>query len=126
MAFRVLRSGFALLHLPDARVIHYGVRDWRSGSALTRRTYMAVAAAYTKYIRLGDPVGLFLVAQQIGQAVTNILGNLAGGRRPIGVGRLYSLFVGVRRSFELSVDPGYAVFRVKTRGRRQTAAKARK
>jgi GT2 family glycosyltransferase len=51
IAYRVLRAGFPLLHVPGSVVIHYGLRDWRSGSALMRRTYLAVAAAYMKHIK---------------------------------------------------------------------------
>lgn len=111
MAYRTLASGYALLHAPDARVIHHGLRDWPSGRALTRRTYVAVAAAYMKYVRLADPIGVCLVAQQLGLAMLNVVRALARGRKPFGIGRLCALGVGMWRSFELDVEPGQQMYR---------------
>ncbi len=105
LAYRVLRDGWALWHLPEARVVHYGLRDWASGSALTRRTYIGVAAAYMKHARRRDIVGAFLVLQSFGMSLAHVLGSVAHRRRPIGLGRLLAHFTGVRRSFELNVDP---------------------
>jgi GT2 family glycosyltransferase len=104
MAYRVLCAGWSLLHEPDAVVVHYGLRDWSSGSDLTRRTYMAVAAAYTKHARCGDPVGAFLVAHSAWLAAVNIAASAAKRRRPLGIRRLTAHATGIRRSFEMGVD----------------------
>jgi GT2 family glycosyltransferase len=104
MAYRVLVAGWSLVHVPAARVLHHGLRDWASGSTLTRATYMAVAAAYTKHARRGDAVAAFLVLQSLGMSAATVLGSLVRGRRPLGVGRLLAHFTGIRRSFELRVD----------------------
>jgi glycosyltransferase involved in cell wall biosynthesis len=111
MAYRVLAAGYALLHLPEARVLHYGLRDWKSGVALTRRTYLAVAAAYMKHARLKDLVGLWLILHQMWLALVNLLDALVHLRKPFGFSRLGALFVGSLRSFELGVDPRHAVYR---------------
>lgn len=104
MAYRVLCAGWALLHEPRAVVVHHGLRDWGSGSDLTRRTYMAVAAAYTKHARCGDPVGALLVAHSMALAVGNIVGCIARRRTPVGIRRLTAHITGIRRSFEMGVD----------------------
>jgi glycosyltransferase involved in cell wall biosynthesis len=110
MTYRMLRAGWSLLHVPEARVVHHGLRDWASGSALTRRTYMAVAAAYTKHARRGDVVATFLVLQSMGMAAANFGDALLHRRRPTGWGRVIAHFTGVRRSFELKVDPERLVY----------------
>jgi GT2 family glycosyltransferase len=104
MAYRVLCAGWALAHEPAAVVVHHGLRDWKSGSELTRRTYTAVAAAYMKHARAGDPVGALLVAHSMWLATLNMGDALLHRRRPTGAGRLFAHFTGVRRSFELDVD----------------------
>lgn len=111
LTYRVLLHGYGLLHLPAARVVHHGLRDWRSGSALMHRTYIAIAAAYMKHVRLWDAVGLALLLQEIWRAVANIVNNVAHRRAPVGLRRLSGLLVGVFRSFELEVDPRRAIYR---------------
>jgi O-antigen biosynthesis protein len=111
VAYRVLASGKALLHVPEARVLHHGFRDWRSGSLLTRRTYIAIAAAYTKYVRLGDRVAILLLLQQVQVAALNVVTCLLRGNRPLGLRRLFGLAIGIIRSFELGIDRRTASYR---------------
>ena len=111
MAYRVLAAGFALLHIPEARVLHRGLRDWDSGGKLTRRTYLGVAAAYMKHVRRHDIVGVCLILNEVVLAAANLLDGLAHWRKPFGFGRFGSLFVGIVRSFELGMDTGHAVYK---------------
>ncbi len=104
LTYRVLASGYTLLHVPDAQVVHHGLRDWRSGRRLVRQTYVAIGAAYMKYVRMCDFVGVLLLAEEVGLAIGNILTNLARRRGPFGFGRLAGLLLGAWRSFELEVD----------------------
>jgi GT2 family glycosyltransferase len=108
LAYRALAHGFALLHVPDARTTHHGLRDWKSGSALIQRTYVAIGAAYMKHVRMRDPVGILLFSQELFRAVENITRNVAHRDRPIGFGRLRGLLVGAVRSFELDVERQHA------------------
>lgn len=110
LTYRALTRGFALVHLPEARVVHHGLRDWQSGSGLIHRTYIAIGAAYMKHVRLWDPVGVALLLQEVWLAVANILQNVARRRGPFGFGRLGGLFVGIWRSFELRVERRHAVY----------------
>lgn len=103
-AYRVLKAGYPMLHLPEARVLHYGLRDWSSSSQLTRRTYLSIAAAYFKHVRCGDLFALYLLGQQLAAATANLARRLATRRPPFGFGRLAYIFVGMFRSFERPVD----------------------
>lgn len=111
--YRVLAAGYGLLHVPESRVLHAGFRDWRSGGPLIRKTYVAIGAAYMKFVRRGDPVGPVLLLQQLWLAVENVVRCAAARRRPLGLGRLGGLLVGMWRSFELEVDPRLALYRPK-------------
>jgi len=104
LAYRVLKAGHSIVHEPAAEVMHWGLRDWESGKALTRNTYLAIAAAYYKHVRCGDWFALYLIFQEVLAAVGHVLSRLARGRGPFGFGRLAYLFVGVVRSYTLRVD----------------------
>jgi GT2 family glycosyltransferase len=103
-AYRTLKSGAHIVHVPSAEVVHYGIRDWTSGKRLTRTTYLAVSAAYFKHARCWDAVGLYLVVHEAGRAAREIAKSALGRRRPLGVGRLAYLGVGIARSFDRKVD----------------------
>ncbi len=104
LTYRVLSRGYAVLHVPEARTVHHGLRDWQSGSGLIQRTYVAIGAAYMKHIRMHDPIGVLLLLQEVYRAVANIARNMARRRGPFGFGRLRGLLVGALRSFELDVE----------------------
>ncbi len=110
LTYRILCHNYALLHVPDARVVHHGLRDWKSGSGLMHRTYIAIGAAYMKHVRLRDAVGVLLLLHEIGQALANIFSHVVQARGPYGFGRLGGLLVGMRRSFELGVEHSRAVY----------------
>lgn len=116
LAYRVLLAGYALLHIPEARVLHHGLRDWQSGSVLTRRTFHAVAAAYTKHVRRRDTVAVCLLIQQMWMSSFAILMNLLHLRRPLGIGRLAALFIGTWHSFRLDIEPYIALYKPKSNG----------
>jgi GT2 family glycosyltransferase len=111
IAYRVLAAGYALLHIPEARVVHYGFRDWASGGRLMHHTYLGVGAAYVKLARLGDPAAACVYLQQVWFALMNLLSSAVRLRRPFGYTRLRALLVGGRRSFELAVDPTNRCFK---------------
>ena len=118
LTYRVLSHGFSLLHLPEASVVHHGLRDWDSGSGLVYRTYVAIGAAYMKHIRLGDAVGIVLLVQEVFLALANIMRHVVRRRGPFGFGRLRGLLQGVWRSYELAVEPGRATYRTPLRASR--------
>jgi glycosyltransferase involved in cell wall biosynthesis len=111
ITYRLLRAGHAVLHVPESKVLHHGLRDWQSGSPLMRKTYIAVAAGYMKYARVNDFGGVCLLLHEVRLAVMNVLDSMIHLRRPLGVGRLAALFVGMWRSFELDIEPRTVVYR---------------
>jgi GT2 family glycosyltransferase len=111
--YRVLGAGYALLQVGEAEVVHYGLRDWDSGSRLIRRTYVAIAAAYMKHVRMGDPVAMLLLLQQGWLATLNLVQHAVARRKPLGLGRMAALFVGLRRSFDLEIDADRVLYRAR-------------
>jgi hypothetical protein len=121
LTYRVLAAGFALSHVPEAEVVHDGHHDWSAGGQIIRGTYLAIGAAYMKYARLGDWVGTLLLLDEVRLATANLVVNLVRGRRPLGVGRLGCLIVGMWRSFELDVDRQSGLFVRSSRDARPNA-----
>jgi hypothetical protein len=105
LTYRVLSKGYALLHVPEAWVVHHGLRDFRTGRGLVFGTYVAIGAAYMKHVRSRDPVGIVFLLFETWLALANIARNLVKRRGPFGFGRLSALLVGMYRSFELGIDP---------------------
>jgi GT2 family glycosyltransferase len=105
LVYRVLLSGYDLLHLPKARVDHFGFRDWSEGRNVIRGRYRGVGAAYAKHLRQGDPVAALLLARELGMALANVADQVVSLRRPFGFGRVWSLLRGMRESLAYPVDP---------------------
>jgi GT2 family glycosyltransferase len=110
LTYRVLAKGYAVLHVPEARVTHFGWRALTTSGGLMRRTYVATGAAYMKHVRLRDGVGVLLLGQELGRASLNIGHNLVRRRGPFGFGRLGGLLVGMWRSFELPVEREHLLY----------------
>jgi hypothetical protein len=115
LTYRVLAAGYALQHLPEASVVHNGIRDWRTGGRFIHQTYVGIAASYTKHVRRGDLVAVLLLAQQTWLATANIAQHVMRLRGPFGFGRLAGLLVGMWRSFELDVDPAHILYQKRSR-----------
>jgi GT2 family glycosyltransferase len=110
LAYRVLSKKFALLHVPDAKVVHHGLRDFRTGRGLVHGTYIAIGAAYMKHVRSRDPVGIVFLVYEVLLALSNICVHVVKRRGPFGYGRLSALLVGTWRSFELDIDRRLPVY----------------
>jgi hypothetical protein len=54
MTFRVLKRGYTVLDVPDARVTHYGVRPWTALARERRAIGVALGAWHAKWVRLGE------------------------------------------------------------------------
>jgi GT2 family glycosyltransferase len=113
LAYRILREGYALWHVPGASVIHHGFRDWQAGGSLMRRTYLGIAAAYMKHLRRGDAVAVLLLLQQTWYCGENLASSLFNRRKPLGFGRVAGLISGCRRSFDLRVEPSSRLYRLR-------------
>lgn len=112
-AYRMLKGGYTLYHVPEAVVDHYGLREWHGSSRLITSTYYAVGAAYAKYLRCGDAVGALLLGQQMAFACGEISKNLVRLRRPLGLRRVTHLVRGATRGFFSPVDRRTVRFVVK-------------
>jgi GT2 family glycosyltransferase len=103
MTYRILRAGYSVINTPDAPVLHRGFQTFAQGKTLVRATYLAISAAYMKYLRLGDlailPTLLYLwVFQCISWTDLLLL------RKRSGLGRFLYYGWGLIVSFHFQID----------------------
>ncbi len=99
-AYRLLRDGAAIAHIPEASVMHRGFRDFVDGAGYSFATYRGIGAAYATHLRDGDPAALALLAQQfllIGLGMARAIVR----RRHLGVSRLRGLTAGIARGLRM-------------------------
>ena len=89
---------------PNVSVIHNGFRSWSDGSRLAQGYAIGTAAAYTKFVRLGDPVAAALLMLEIGRYSGRAIDRIVHCRRPTNVNAVLYRLVGCRRSFDYHVD----------------------
>jgi hypothetical protein len=109
MAYRILRSGYAILNVPDAYVIHHGFRAWGEGALLMRKTGQAVAAAYFKHLRAGDIAILPTLLIEGWRTIS--WSRLIRLKRQSGLGRFMGYLSGICVSFRYSVDKPRRLYR---------------
>jgi len=105
LLYRVIGSGYALLLLPEAQLTHHGFRNWEAGARVIRGRFHGIAGAYTKHLRLGDPVAALVLMKHFSLALANVLSRAISLKRPLGLGRITALFRGFRASFTYQIDP---------------------
>ncbi len=99
LAYRLLRRGYAVLHVPDAVVDHHGVRAWAEGRQYAFRTYRGIGAAYALHLRRGDPWAAGLLAQQFALVLGGMAASLVRRGRPAGVAKVAGLLAGIGAGF---------------------------
>ena len=109
MAYRILRSGYALLNVSDAHVTHHGFRDWAEGATMMRKTGQGVAAAYFKHLRAGDIAILPTLLVEGWRTIS--WSHLIRLKRQSGLGRFVGYLSGICVSFRYSVDKQHRLYR---------------
>lgn len=108
MTYRMLRAGYTIASVPSICVTHHGFRTWEEGRTLMRRCSIGVAAAYTKYVRLGDmavlPTLIFEWIRCISWSRLLLL------QRRAGVRRFLAFTQGIILSFRYTIDPDKRIY----------------
>jgi GT2 family glycosyltransferase len=65
LAARALASGWWVLQIPDAYVIHHGFRTWLQGRSLTRRDWYGIGAAYAKQLKCHNLAIVPVIAHEV-------------------------------------------------------------
>lgn len=102
LAYRLLKAGYALLHVPGAVADHYGVKRAAEGTQYAFHTYRGIGAAYAMHLWAGDPVAALLLLQEAARIGFGMAGAMLTRRGPFGVAKLRGLASGVVRGWHIS------------------------
>jgi hypothetical protein len=104
--FRVLRAGLKIVNAAEVSVDHLGVRAPGVESQRLMRGYgVGTGAAFFKHVRLGDRDAMGVYLGFVGANVQRVCASLVRGKRPVGLGYLFSFLSGSLRSYKFRVDP---------------------
>lgn len=124
-AFRMFRAGQCVLLAPEVKVDHYGSRTHDQWTGTMKAYGIGDGAFYSKHIRCGDPLALWLFAKVL------LINNARRVKRALEDRRwpadeyTPSLFVGVRDGAKFAVDREKRLYREKRAGQmRVTEANA--
>lgn len=115
LAIRLLLRGHAVVHQPDAEVVHHGFRTFEQGRTLVRGYAYGSGAVYTKLLKRGHPSAIPSLARAVhGLIVEPALGALRQGAAPPIAGRVRHLVRGMWGGLRTPVEPGTDMFRSPT------------
>jgi glycosyltransferase involved in cell wall biosynthesis len=105
LAARALASGWWVLQIPDAFVVHHGFRTWAQGRSLTRRDWYGIGAAYAKQLKCGNLGIVPVIAHEV--LWFGLMKPVAGflvGRRRNGLRRIGYFVSGFVAGLRTAVD----------------------
>jgi GT2 family glycosyltransferase len=110
-AFRTYRAGMAVLLAPEVTVDHYGTRTKDQWVGTLKNYGIGDGAFYSKHIRCGDMLALWLFARQIARARARQIKLLLRERRWHDDPYADNLFVGVRDASKFAIDRKFRLYK---------------
>lgn len=105
LAFRIVRLGFQLQHVAEARVVHHlGFRPWAQATPQVLGYARGQAAMYTKHLRCGDMLAARLLVVDGWRRARATGANIVRRRRPVGVRQLRAYVGGLVASAAVPID----------------------
>jgi GT2 family glycosyltransferase len=108
-AYRVYRSGMAVLLEPDVKVDHYGTRTQEQWPGTLKAYGIGDGAFYSKHIRCGDPRATWLFATLVVRMGLRQVKRRLEGRPRDEYGA--NLFAGVRDAWKFGIDREFRIYR---------------
>jgi GT2 family glycosyltransferase len=103
--FRVLKGGLKVVNAEEVIVDHLGIRARGEDAANLAKSYaLGTAAAFFKYVRLGDPDGTAMYLRHLVGCGRLVLANMIRLNRPIGLGYALAFASGSIASLRYRVD----------------------
>ena len=104
-ALRSLIRGYEITNVAASSVVHYGFRDWNSGSKMIQNAFYGIGASYVKPLRCGIVGGLPVYMEiLISQCILHVIGRTLSFRKPFGFHRLTSYLQGTRDGWRHPID----------------------
>jgi GT2 family glycosyltransferase len=110
-AYRVYRSGAAVLLVPDVKVDHYGSRTGDQWPATMKAYGVGDGAFYSKHIRCGDPLAMMLFGKVLLLSGARYAKTALLERKLRDDDYTPNLFVGIRDAAKFAIDPKHRLYR---------------
>jgi GT2 family glycosyltransferase len=122
-AYRVYQSGAAVLLVPEVKVDHYGTRTQDQWPATMKAYGIGDGAFYSKHIRCGDPLAMWLFAKVLlrvgGRQVKSLIKERSFKQDDYGA----NLLTGIRDASKFAIDKRYRIYQ-ETRDAKMTVSEA--
>jgi glycosyltransferase involved in cell wall biosynthesis len=122
-AYRVYRSGAAVILAPDVKVDHYGSRTGEQWPATMKAYGVGDGAFYSKHIRCGDPLAVMLFGKLLLQQGARYAKTLLLEQKIRDDVYTPNLFVGIRDASKFAIDRKLRLYR-ETRDAKMTVTES--
>ncbi len=122
-AYRTYRSGAAVILVPEVKVDHYGSRTEDQWPATMKAYGIGDGAFYSKHIRCGDPLALWLFSKALLRLGAKQVKSLVLTQRLREDDYTPNLFVGIRDGSKFAIDRKLRLYR-ETRDAKITVTEA--
>jgi GT2 family glycosyltransferase len=116
-AYRVYRSGAAVLLVPEVKVDHYGSRTSDQWPATMKAYGVGDGAFYSKHIRCGDPLAMMLFGKVLLTAGARYAKTALLERKLREDDYTPNLFVGIRDAAKFAIEPKLRLYRETAKGK---------
>jgi GT2 family glycosyltransferase len=111
IAIRALLAGYYVYETSTVAVKHFGFRSWQQGRQLTRRNFLGIGAAYSKFLRCGRIELMYIPAYEfIKYALWPPIRDLLHFRQPSGIVRITAFVKGFIEGLRTPLDKSTMVF----------------
>lgn len=109
LTIRALSAGFKLVHTPQVRVLHLGIRQGADAARILRGYGIGLGATLGKHVRLGTAGAAAMLARLVKKQGTRSVRNLVQGQRHPGFGLLAAVLLGASRAYQFPLDRARSV-----------------
>src|SRR5262249_10549581 len=111
IAMRALLAHYHVYETSAMAVKHFGFRTWQQGRELTRRNFLGIGAAYSKFLRRGSRNLMYIpVSEFIKCALWTPIRDLLHLRRPRGIIRITAFAEGFIEGLRTPIDKVTMIF----------------
>lgn len=105
IAIRALIAGYHVYDTAMVSVEHFGFRTWEEGRELSRRNFLAIGAAYSKFLKSGRPTLMYIPLYEFVRfALWPPIWDLLHLRQPRGIARITAFIEGFIGGLRTPVD----------------------
>lgn len=105
IAMRALLAGYHVYETDAISVKHYGFRTWKTGRELTRRNFLGIGAAYSKFLKCGRAELMYIPAYEFVRfALWPPIWDLLRLRKPQGMVRITAFIEGFADGVRTPLD----------------------